>query len=98
MLREGWPGRNGDRLMDYFFKEPLESAIFSSECLAPGPEGNVISRKGKVVDRDKFEKLKDEYYQLRGWDVPTGFPTIARLEQLGLRDIAKVLKENHLAV
>ena len=98
MLREGWPGRKGDKLMDYFYKEPLEGVIFSSECLAPGPGGRVISRKGEVVDREKFESLKDEYYQLRGWDVPTGFPTVARLEQLDLGDVARVLKKDLLAV
>ena len=98
LLREGWPGRKGDKLMDYLHEEPLQSVYFSAQCLAPGPGGKVISRKGEVVDRDKFEKLKDEYYQLRGWDIKTGFPKIAKLEQLELADVVRILKENHLAV
>ena len=36
--------------------------------------------KGKVVDRQKFEKIKDEYYKLRGYDVKTGIPTRKTLE------------------
>jgi aldehyde:ferredoxin oxidoreductase len=96
MLMEGWPGRKGDKLMDYLYKEPLEGVYFSADCLAPGPGGKVISRKGEVVGREKFEKLKDEYYQLRGWDISTGFPTFAKLEKLELGEVARVLKENHL--
>ena len=34
-----------------------------------------IETKIKFVDKDIFEKLKDEYYKLRGWDVTTGNPT-----------------------
>lgn len=98
LLQEGWPGRKGDKLMDYLYEEPLPGLYFSPEALAPGPEGKVISRKGEVLDREKFEQLKDEYYQLRGWDVATGLPTVAKLEQLELGDIALVLKENGLAV
>jgi aldehyde:ferredoxin oxidoreductase len=97
-LRDGRPGRGGDTIMDYFFEEPLESVYFSDGALAPGPHGKTISRKGKVVDRAKFEQLKDEYYHLRGWDIATGLPTVARLEQLNLGDIATVLKERGLAV
>ena len=84
--------------MSYFHDEPLPDVYFSPEALAPGPEGRVISRKGEVVDREKFEQLKDEYYQLRGWDVATGLPTVTKLEQLELGDIALVLRENGLAV
>lgn len=44
--------------------------------------------KGRKLDRKKFEKMKSEYYELRGWDVETGVPTRAKLEELGLKDIA----------
>ncbi|MDD2665924.1 MAG: aldehyde ferredoxin oxidoreductase N-terminal domain-containing protein [Methanocellales archaeon] len=36
------------------------------------------------VDREKWEQLKDEYYRLRGWDIQTGIPTKAKMEELGL--------------
>jgi aldehyde:ferredoxin oxidoreductase len=98
LLREGWPGRDGDKLMDYLFEEPLEGAYFSPEALAPGPGGTVISRKGKKLDRQKFEELKNEYYRLRGWDVATGLLTVANLERFGLGDVGAVLKKGGLAV
>ena len=38
----------------------------------------------KAVDKDKFETMRDEYYELRGWDVSTGLlkkETVERLER-----------------
>ncbi|MGQ4893312.1 MAG: aldehyde ferredoxin oxidoreductase family protein [Candidatus Njordarchaeia archaeon] len=43
--------RKDDYLPERLYKEPL-------------PDG---PSKGEVVDREKFEKMLDEYYQLRGW-------------------------------
>jgi len=40
------------------------------------------------MDREKFELMKDEYYDLRGWDKMTGIPTREKLEELGLGDVA----------
>ena len=32
--------------------------------------------------------MKDAYYSKRGWDMATGWPTRAKLEELGLKDVA----------
>ena len=40
------------------------------------------------IDKEKFEQLKDRFYELRGWDVRTGQPMRAKLEELGLKDVA----------
>ena len=40
------------------------------------------------MERDKFEKILDEYYEDRNFDPATGLPTRAGLEGLGLKDIA----------
>ena len=61
------------------------------DCLAPGKNGEVISRKGMVVDRHEFEKMKDEYYEIRGWDVGTGLQRKEQLERLDLGDVAQEL-------
>jgi hypothetical protein len=45
-----------------------------------------------VVDRVEFEKTKDEYYGLRGWDVATGLQTRGTLEKLGLAEVANDLE------
>jgi aldehyde:ferredoxin oxidoreductase len=44
--------------------------------------------QGMVIDRDTLERLKDAYYDLRGWDKKTGIPTIETLKALGLADLA----------
>ncbi len=48
------------------------------------------------LDRERFAILMDEYYTLRGWDVETGRPTRAKLEELGLSDVADDLAANQL--
>ena len=99
-LRQGWGGRDGDRLLEYFFTHPLKQGevFFNPDAVMPGPGGKIISRLGAVLDRNEFEKMKTDYYRLRGWDTATGFPTRARLNELGLGDIAGDLKTRGLLV
>lgn len=40
-----------------------------------------------ALDRAKFIPLMDDYYQIRGWDVKTGWPTRQKLTELGLHDV-----------
>jgi aldehyde:ferredoxin oxidoreductase len=43
------------------------------------------------LDRDKFLGLIDRFYELRGWDSQTGWPTQAKLLELGLDEVANQL-------
>ena len=43
------------------------------------------------VDREKFEKLKMMYYEIKGWD-KNGLPTRSKLEELGLKEVADELE------
>ncbi len=43
------------------------------------------------LDHDKWEKIKDEFYHRRGWDLKTGWPSGAKLKELGLSDVAAEL-------
>ena len=96
VIRQGWGGREGDRLLDYVYDEPLPAAFGNPECLVPGKDGEITSRKGAVVERDKFEEMKSEYYELRGWDVESGLPTKANLKELELEDVASGLEKQGL--
>ncbi len=49
--------------------------------LDPLPDGPA---RGMVLDRPSLEKMKDAYYELRGWDVATGIPSRERLHELDL--------------
>jgi len=59
--------RKDDALSERMFREPLKD----------GPW------KGEFLDKQKFEKMKDEYYMLRGWDLD-GIPKQETLKKLGL--------------
>jgi aldehyde:ferredoxin oxidoreductase len=61
--------RADDRLPSKFFETPLARGKY----------------QGAVLDRAKFEQMKDEYYTLRGWDLQTGVPTPQKLAELRLR-------------
>ena len=42
----------------------------------------------EVLDHQKFEQMKDEYYETVGWDLKTGIPTRETLNSLKLSDVA----------
>ena len=44
--------------------------------------------KGEVLESEKFEDMKNQYYTLRGWDVSAGIPSKETLERQGLGDVA----------
>jgi len=98
LLREGHRARQDDHLPEEWYTKPLEIHAADPECLVPGKDGKPVSRLGAVVDRQEFERLRDEYYQLRGWDVPSGLQTRRTLEELGLNDIAEDLDRRGLIV
>lgn len=99
LTREGHRGRQFDVLPEEEYTVPLgEYENLNYRCLLPGKRNTIISRKGDVVDRQEFEKMKSEYYELRRWDVDTGLQTRTTLEELGLSDIADDLEQRGLAV
>ena len=99
LLRQGWDGRKGDTLLDYLFTEPFRKneLFFNAEGLMPGKGEEVISKIGATVDREKFEQMKTDYYEQRGWDTATGYPTKAKLKALKLDDVAEDLGKRGLA-
>ena len=67
-LREGFT-RKDDAISERYFKEPTPIGF-----------PNV---KGRTIDRNRFEKMLDEYYALHNWD-SNGVPTKEALRHLGL--------------
>ena len=47
---------------------------------------------GLAVEQAEVDRAKDLYYAMAGWDVATGMPTRARLEELGLTWVADELE------
>jgi aldehyde:ferredoxin oxidoreductase len=77
--------REGIRKEDDFLK-----GKWASEAMRGG------QFDGSFIDKDKFKKMLEDYYEKRGWDRETGIPTEERLLSLGIQDVAKDL-EKHMA-
>ena len=92
LTREGHTGREHDCIDDYNFEIPTKGDFSNPECIVPGKNGEAFSRKGMVVDRESFEKMKSEFYEIRGWDPISGLQTRAKLEELELNDVAEQLE------
>jgi len=92
MVREG-RRREDDTLAEYCFTTPQKKGITDSKITGrvPGPDGHWIEVE-RAIDREQWERLKDAYYQERGWDPLTGIPTRAKFEELDLKDIAEGLQ------
>jgi len=43
--------------------------------------------QGMCIDAETLEKMKDAYYQFRGWDHATGTPSPAKLKELGMDEL-----------
>ena len=69
-------GRKDDMLPEMYFNEPMRGGPLS----------------GFSIDRAGFEKMLDDFYAYRGWDVGTGIPTRKTLENLELKDVADDLE------
>jgi aldehyde:ferredoxin oxidoreductase len=48
---------------------------------------------GSYLDKEKFGRLLEDYYRMRGWNEKTGIPKPERLTALGLEDIAQDMEK-----
>jgi aldehyde:ferredoxin oxidoreductase len=99
--REGRAGRKEDTLGEFNFTEPVEISegvfgMFNPDLELPGAGDEIISRKGKTLDRKEFERMKDEYYLLRGWEVESGMQTKKKLQELGLNFLCSEMEKENL--
>ena len=58
----------------------------------PVPDEGVA--KGAVVSQKEFDIGLDDYYSVRGW-TKEGIPTLEKLKELGLDDLAKIVKKKN---
>jgi len=87
LLQEGWRPKVDDVPEEFNFVDPVESVFMNPNVIVPGPGREVISRKGQTLDRDVFEEMRKEFYELRGWDPESGLQKAETLERLGLSDL-----------
>jgi len=76
-VREGF-SRADDRPPDVWFR-PMDA-----------PEGRIEMEdyfQTKVLSPEDLERILDDYYDERGWEITTGRPSAERLEKLGLSNL-----------
>ena len=91
LLREGWKAKEFDVPAEYNFTDPVESDLLNPHLIVPGPTEEPVGIRGTVLDRKKFEEMREEFYRLRGWDPETGLQKKETLERLRLADVAEAL-------
>ncbi len=80
-----------DLMREYATKGDVLPLREFTEPLTKGPGARKHDAYHPVIHWDAFKKELEEYYELRGWDKKTGRPTRAKLEELGLADVAEEL-------
>jgi aldehyde:ferredoxin oxidoreductase len=93
LLREGRRPKADDVPDEFNFTDPVETVFMNPDVLVPGPGEEVASRKGHTLDRDVFEAMLKEFYELRGWESDSGLQKAETLEHIGLTDLLQNLKQ-----
>ena len=93
-LERAYNAREGmTRETDSLPKKFMDQTITYSRFDYQDTQNIRLVQRTAVLETSKFEKMKDEYYALRGWDIATGIPTRETLEQTGLKDVAHDLEK-----
>ncbi|MFH1003028.1 MAG: aldehyde ferredoxin oxidoreductase N-terminal domain-containing protein [Chloroflexota bacterium] len=82
-VREGFT-RQDDQMPDRAFDETL----YYGSLKAPKEFKFSDYVRSHQITRDEWAWLLDGYYDERGWDLERGWPTRARLAELGMKDMA----------
>ncbi len=88
LIREGRRPRVDDAPAEFNFTDPVQTVFMNPQVIVPGPGDDIVSHKGKTLDREVYETIRREFYELRGWDPETGEQKKETLERLGLTEIA----------
>ena len=92
LLREGWQAKGDDYPPEYNFTDPVQMSEVNPRMIVPGPTEEPVSIRGNILDRGKYEEMRREFYELRGWDTETGLQKAETLDRLGMSDLARELK------
>jgi aldehyde:ferredoxin oxidoreductase len=98
LLREGWRPIVDDSPAEVNFTDPLKYGFLNPHLIVPGPGEEALSMEGNMLDRDKFARMRAEFYQLRGWDPQTGLQKTHTLQRLDLDDLVKALRTRDLLI
>ncbi len=96
LLREGRQAPQDDMPAEFNFTTPVQTVFMNPDVIVPGPDNQVINRKGQTLNRDDYLRMRQEYYTLRGWHPDSGLPKTETLNRLDLGDVGPLsLVENN---
>lgn len=90
-------GRHRDMVhfADYLYNQNLTTnykwPTYNSSAAVSSNRWDYRNVGGRRISRNGFENFKTEFYRIEGWDVETGWPTRALLEELELSHVADTL-------
>lgn len=96
LLREGWRPKLDDVPEEFNYNDPVETVFMNPNVIVPGVGEEIISRKGQTLDRDDFNSMQKEFYELRDWNTASGLQKDETLERLDLSDLIQDLKRMNL--
>ena len=91
-----WKAKTDDVPAEFNFEKPVEQDGLKPRLIVPGPTEEPVSVRGRILERDRFEEMREKYYTLRGWDPETGLQTAETLQQLKLSDLIPELEKGGL--
>jgi aldehyde:ferredoxin oxidoreductase len=91
LAREDPRGKWVDEIPEFNFMVPFKGEPMHPEAMVPGKDGQPITKKGTMLDREKFAQMMNEYYKLRGWGA-SGLQMRQKLVELDLADITENLE------
>ncbi len=75
----------------------LHAGFGRAEIIPPGKLTEIPVHdgpfKGQRLDPGQWQVMLEDYFRIHGWDSATGWPTIERLGELGLKDAAERMKK-----
>lgn len=87
LIREGRQPLVDDDVAKFNYTQPVQTVFMNPKVLIPGPGDRVLNRKGKTLDREQFDIMRRQFYELRGWNSHTGIQLPETLKKLGLSDL-----------
>jgi aldehyde:ferredoxin oxidoreductase len=84
---------NIERALNTRFGIRRKDDMLPKKFLEPIPKGH---RKGQSFPKKQLEKMLDEYYNNRGWDLKTGLLKKSELIKSDMKDILDDLDKSNL--
>ena len=87
LIREGWQPKIDDVPAAFNFSDPVQTVFMNPKVLVPGPGNEVLSRKGQVLEKDAYDRMREAFYDLRGWHSEKGTQLSETMARLDLKDL-----------